>query len=132
MRLVNGYEVYLHPFYANTHSFGSKPFGREVQEFGVAMHTVVEGKVYLAVVHARIDGYGFDAPAFEILHLVFHEGDEGRNDKAQTFVGKGGHLEANGFAAAGGQQCKGVVALHNGGDDLLLQWAESAMPPILQ
>ena len=57
-------------------------FGREVEELVVAEDAVVELRVDLGRGHAHVDSRGLDATSAQVVHLVFHQGDERRDDEA--------------------------------------------------
>ena len=81
--------------------------------------------------HSRKDGAGFNVPFPQVLHLVFHQGDERGDNDAESAQGKGGHLEADGLATAGRQQRHRVAAVQNRQDNILLQRPELVVAPVL-
>ena len=77
-----------------------------------------------------MDGDGPDAPVFQVLHLVLHEGDERRDNESQSFLHHGRDLEADGFAAAGGEDGQDVVPRKGFPDDFFLHGTEVIVAPI--
>ena len=65
-----------------------------------------------------------DAHGAGVGNLVVHQGDERGDNDGNALAHQGGDLVAQRFAAAGGHQHEGAVALDNGVDDLGLVAAE--------
>ena len=78
-----------------------------------------------------MDGQRPDAPRLEVLHLVLHQGDQGRDHERDAVTHQRRHLEADGLAAARGQDREHVLPLRRGGDNLLLHRTEGIIAPIL-
>ena len=76
-------------------------FRWDIEEFIIAEDTVFQRNKNFLPRHARVDGYSFDPPLTEILHLVLHQGDEWSDNDAQTFFGECRDLECNGFPTPG-------------------------------
>ena len=104
---------------------------RDVQELEIPVGSVVERSVHLPPVHAGVDGQGADAPGGEVLHLVFHQGDQRRDHERKPFLHQGGHLEAHRFAPARGQDGQHVATLGRRRNDLFLHRPEGFVAPIL-
>ena len=81
--------------------------------------------------HSRIDSRCRNAFIYKVCHLVLHQCDERRDDKAQTFHRHGWHLEANALAATRGQQRKRILPCHHRVHDVLLKRTETGIAPIL-
>ena len=110
---------------------GLEAFRGEVEEAVVSVGGVVQGKVHLPAAHAGMDGDGPDTPCLEVLHLVFHEGDQGRDHQCQAFLlHENRHLEADALAAAGRENGQHVPALGCLPDYLLLHGTEAVIAPI--
>jgi hypothetical protein len=58
------------------------------------------------------------------VHLILHEGDERGDNDGEAGPDEGGELEAEGFAAAGGQDGHNIPAGEGIADDLLLERPE--------
>jgi len=81
--------------------------------------------------HSGIQGSGLDVAFAQVGYLVLHQGDEWRNDDAQSVEGEAGYLETDGLAAAGGQQGQGVATVHHRQDNVFLQWPETVVTPVV-
>ena len=75
-------------------------------------------------------GDGPDAPVHEVLHLVFHEGDERSNDQADALPHEARHLEAYALAPARGQDGQDVAPFQCLVDDFLLHGPETVVTPV--
>ena len=64
------------------------------------------------------------------VDLVFHQGDERRDDDAQPLAGEGRNLIRERFPAARGHQRQRVAALQDGADDLQLHGTELREAPV--
>ena len=131
VRLVYGNEVDLHLFDAGAGQVAHQAFGRKVQELDFAVYTIVQQAVDVAVGHARVDSEGWDAFFLQVLHLVFHQGNQGRNDDADAGLAQGRHLKTNRFAASGRQQRQGVPTIQHRLDDGFLLGPKLGVPPVL-
>ena len=81
--------------------FRIQPFRRNIKEFVIAEDAVFECGKYFLPRHAGIYGERFDSAFAQILHLVFHQGDEGCNDNTKSTLGESGHLECDRFTTSG-------------------------------
>ena len=131
MAFVHGYQVDVHPAQLGAEDVGVQPFGRDVEELVTAEDGVFQRGDYLLPVHAGVDGQGADAPVAQVLHLVFHQGDEGRDDEAHALARQGRHLEGDGLAAARGHQAQRVFAAPDAADDVFLDAPEGVVVPVL-
>ena len=129
--LVDGQQADAHGTELRAEAFGGEAFGREVEELVVAEDAVVELGVDLGRGHAHVDGCGLDAASAQVVHLVFHQGDERRDDEAEPVHGQRGNLEGERFAAAGGHEGEGVSSGADGADDVFLQRSEGIVAPVL-
>ena len=109
---------------------GLEPLGGDVQELAVAVGGVVQGEVHLVAVEPGMDGDGLDAPGGEVLDLVLHQGDEGRDHEGEALFHHRRHLEAHRFASSGGEDGEHVAARERLVDDALLHGPEAFVPPI--
>ena len=129
---VHGQHRHGHSLQVDAEQVGFETFWRHVQKPHLLIEqTVVDGVADLLVGHSRKDGAGFDVPFPQVLHLILHQGDERGDDDAESAQGEGGHLEADGLAAAGGQQGERVPPVQDGEHDVLLQGTERVVAPIL-
>jgi hypothetical protein len=51
-----------------------------------------------------VEKRGGDAAGLELVDLILHQRDERRDDDGEAGAREGGQLEAEGFAAAGGEE----------------------------
>ena len=77
-----------------------------------------------------MDRHGRDAPCPEAIDLVFHQGDERRDDDAHAFAGEGRNLIGERLSAARGHQRQRVAPFHDGADDPLLHGTELREAPV--
>ena len=77
-----------------------------------------------------MDRHGRDAPCPEAIDLVFHQGDERRDDDAHAFAGEGRNLIGERLSAARGHQRQRVAPFHDGADDPLLHGTELRKAPV--
>ena len=131
MAFVDGDEADVHPPQFGAEDVGVQPLGRDVEEFVLAEDGVLQRGDHLLAVHARVDAEGADAAGAEVLHLVFHQGDEGGDHQAHAFAGQRGHLEGDGLAAARGHEAQRVAPAPDAADDVFLDAAERVVAPIL-
>ena len=130
VRLVDGQQRDPHPLHAQTERLGHEPFGSHVEEFDIAVDAVVEHDVDLPHRKSRMDRRRVDAEPPEAVDLVLHQGDQRRDDDAQTFAQHRRHLIGERLAAAGGHQRQRVAPLADGADDLLLHGTEAVVAPV--
>ena len=101
--------------------FFRKGFRRHIQQFGDTPQQIFLDFLELLAAQGRIQEVGYPGvPRLEApdgIHLVLHEGDEGRNHDSRSFHDKGGQLVAERLAAAGGHEHKGVVPFREVADD---------------
>ena len=102
----------------------------QVQELIVSVCGVVEGQVHFPSAHARMDGHGPDAPRLQVLHLVFHEGDERCNYQGDAVLHEGRHLETDALATAGRENSQHVLPVQCLRNDLLLHRPEGLIAPV--
>ena len=92
---------------------------------------VLEGDDDLLAGETRIDGCCTDTPSQEMVHLIFHQGDEWGDDDTRTLLCEGRHLERDGLASTRGHQSQRVVSTADRLDDLALNTTEIIVAPIL-
>ena len=127
---VNGQKRDVHPHDAQAERLGGQSFRRDVEEFHVAVDAVVQCDVDGPGREARMDRHGRDAPCPEAIDLVFHQGDERRDDDAHAFAGEGRNLIGERLSAARGHQRQRVAPFHDGADDPLLHGTELREAPV--
>ena len=109
---------------------GLDTFGGDIQELVVTVGRVVQREVHFVPVHPGVDGDGADAPGGEVLDLVLHQGDEGRDHEGEAVAHHRRHLETHRFPASGGEDGEHVAARERLVDDALLHGPEAFVPPI--
>ena len=50
------------------------------------------------MLQTAVNSFGTDAQLMEMLHLVFHQGDKGRNNDTNAFHSHGRHLKGDGLS----------------------------------
>ena len=128
--LVDGEQLHVHAHDAQPERFRSQPLGSHVEELDVAVDAVVQGDVDLPGRESGVDGHGRDAPGPQAVDLVLHQGDERRDDDAETLAGERGNLVGERLAAARGHEREGVAARQHRPDDLGLHGAEFVEAPV--
>ena len=77
-----------------------------------------------------MDGYRFDPAFIQVLHLVLHQGYERGDDEREAVPHQGRNLEADGLAAARGEDGEYVLPLQGGLYDFALHRAETVVSPV--
>ena len=96
----------------------------DVQYLDLALAGLVLDLVGLLGRQGAVQQPGGDAVGPETVHLVFHQGDEGRDHQGEPLEAQGRELVAQRLAAAGGHQHQGVALGEHFGDDLFLEGQE--------
>lgn len=73
---VDGQQRQFHLADADARQVGQQALRTHVQQFGVAVHGVVEDAVDVVFPHPAVDRVGHHAPVLQLAHLVFHQRDE--------------------------------------------------------
>ena len=84
-------------------------FGGHVEQAYFAAHHVFLHPLHLRFGQGRIIHLRIHAEGPELVDLVFHQGDEGRNNDGRARHHQGRQLVAQAFARAGGHNHEGVV-----------------------
>jgi len=92
-------------------ALGEQALRGDVKQVEAAGHHGPLGVHRGGEVQAGIEIGGFDAGLEQGVHLVLHQGDQGRDDDGAAGPEQGGNLVAERLAAAGGHQHQGVAAL---------------------
>jgi hypothetical protein len=75
-----------------------------------------------------VDGNDGKVPDAQGIHLVFHQGDEGRYDQRDPGEDQGRKLIAERFSPSGGHNHQGIFSGEDGFEDLFLTGAKIAKP----
>ena len=110
---------------------GLQPLGRDIKELTIAVQALLIDAVHLATREACIQVIRLDVQGAQTIHLVFHQRDDGRDDKRHAIHDHRGNLKSDGFASACGHQAQGVTPLEHRIDDILLERPERIISPIL-
>ena len=130
VRLIHRYQIHVHLGQPGREQFARHPFGRDVQEFDVAVHAIVERDVDVARTHAGVDGDRRDTAAAQRIDLVLHQRHERRHDHAQPLHQQTGKLVGQRLAATGRHQRKGIPAFEHAPNRPGLRSAQRTVPPI--
>ncbi len=106
-------------------------FGRDIEQVELAIEKVVFHASLLGVLQGAVEVSRFDAGRAQGIHLVFHQGDEGRDDDGRSRQSDGGNLVAKRLPAAGGHDHEAVAPFVDGRDDLLLEGPECVVAKVL-
>ena len=79
---------------------------------------------------AAVDGCCLNAYLPQVLHLVLHQGNEWRDDNAQTVHAQRRHLECDALAASCRHESQRVATGTNAFDDFTLNAAEIRKAPV--
>ena len=79
---------------------------------------------------ARVDGGGRNAQVAQVVNLVLHERNEGRDHEAQAGHGQRGHLESDALATSRGHEAQGVVPRGHTAYDVGLYAAKRGVAPV--
>ena len=78
-----------------------------------------------------MDRIGRYASFAQILDLIAHEGDERRDDQAESGSQQGWYLIANGFTTSGGEDGQRIFSAQDRINDLGLTGTKGIVAPIL-
>ena len=98
--------------------------GCDEEELEGAVEVVAAGLAGFVAGEAGVDAGDAKAGGGELVGLVVHEGDEGRDDEGSAAAGDGGELVAEGFSCSGGHDEQDVAAVGGGAADGFLIGAE--------
>ena len=127
VRLVDGEEAYRHRRVPPLH-IGEEAFGGNIKEFYLTGKDALHHLAVVSVGVVGVDCGGGNAVGLQGLHLIVHEGDEGRHDHRASLSGKErGHLIAHALASARRHKHDGVAAGGHGFDYAPLSGTESAV-----
>ncbi len=105
-----------------------EPLRGDEDELPLLLLDLLQDLALLAGSERAVDLGGVDADLLQLVHLVLHQGDQGRDDDRGAGELGPGELVAQGLAGAGRHDGQGVLAGEDGLDDLLLPLAEGAEP----
>lgn len=121
---IDGEERQFHLGEAGPEFFVGESFGGNVEELdGSIFEVPVEGGDLVSR-EGGIEAGGRDALGNQRVDLVFHQGDEGRDDKGEAIEKQGGELITERFSATCWENSKRRAVGENGVDDFFLPVAE--------
>ena len=129
--LVDGDEADLHVAELRQEELRRESFGRDVEKLTPTEDGVLQRLNDIAAAHPRMDGGGSDASVAEMLHLVFHQGDEGCDDDACTLHRHRRYLERDTLSTARRHQSECIMTASYTLDDLPLDTPEVGISPVL-
>ena len=127
MGFVDGDEAQVQGLQEAAEAGHTDPFRGHIEQAHLAGLGLALGGGGGAAVQAAVDEGGGDAVGAQGVHLVLHQGDEGRYHQGQAAHSEGGQLVAEGLAAAGGHYDQAVAAGQGVGDDRFLPGAEGVV-----
>jgi hypothetical protein len=89
---------------------------------------LVEDKPLVAARLRAVQEQNGHAERSQLLHLVSHQRDQGRDHERQPAKHQGGQLKAQTFARAGGHDADEVVAGNDVFDNVALVWPKPRQP----
>ena len=131
MGLVDGDEANLHVAQLRLEKFRREAFGRYIEDAYIAEDTVLEGDNDLLSAKSRIDGCCSDATTQEMVHLVFHQGNQRGDNDACSLLGKCWYLKGDRLTTSRRHQPQRVMSTADRLDDLTLNTAKIIVTPIL-
>ena len=131
MTLVDHQQTNLHRLEFGQEDFGTQPFGRNIQEFIFTKDAVFKLGDNLLPAHPGMNGSRLDPDTFQVVHLVFHQGDQWSYNNTNTVHEQSRHLERNRFATTCWHQSQCIVSLIDGLNNLFLKRSEGIVSPVL-
>lgn len=128
MRLVDGDEGELLLCQHFRKAGDAKAFGGDEEELQAAVEVVDAGLAGGGAIQAGMDAGDAKSERGELGDLVFHERDQGRDDKRSASPGKRRKLVAQRFAGAGGHDEEEIASCDGGAADFFLVGAKGGKP----
>jgi hypothetical protein len=110
----------------------SQPLRSRKNELALILFDAIERRFLLGGRDAAVDLEGVEAACLELVDLILHERDQGRDDDRGACQVQGGQLVAQGFPCSGRHDGQGVPAVQHRLHDLVLavpQPLDSEGPP---
>ena len=124
MRFVNGDEADVPALQVLQHPGEHQAFGGGIKQLVLAVVEAAQALSAFALGPGGVSEGGGDPGGVQSIHLVLHVGDERRDHHREARFDQRGELEAERFAAPGGEQGKDVKSVERIENDLLLQRAK--------
>ena len=97
-----------------------QPLGSHVENLAATLGSLSQSQGLLIHILGGIDERGLDTSILQPVHLVLHQGDQGRYDDGQTVQKSGRNLIADGLASPGRHNTQAVLPIQDGLDQILL------------
>ena len=108
----------------------AEALGRDIEQLEPAKDCILQRRDNLAARHGGIDGRRLDAIGLKMGHLIFHQGDQWRDDYADAISSQGWYLEGDGLSTTRRHQSQRVVSAANAVYDVALNAAKVIIAPI--
>ena len=134
MCLVDGIERDFHALEELKIVFLGQRLGSHIEQLGLPCENVFFNLIDSLLVERRVQEMSYTIIFAEVSHgvdLVFHQGNEWRDDNSCTVHQQRGQLVAQRLATTGGHQHKGVVLIDEAHHDLLLLTLKGVKTKIL-
>ena len=129
--LVHSDEAHPHVAQFGQEEFGAESFGRDVEQLHAPEDGVLQRLDDVGPLHSRVDSCRPDASPAQMVHLVLHQRDQGRDDQAHTLHRQRRHLEGDRLSSPRRHQSQGVLSSPYALDDLALDASEVRVAPVL-
>ena len=103
---------------------------RDIEQLQPAKDGILQRRDNLAARHGGIDCRRLDAVGLKVGHLIFHQGDQRRDDNADAIGREGRYLKGDGLTTTCRHQSQRVVAAANAVYDVALNAAKVVIAPI--
>ena len=120
VRLIDGEQGDVHAAHGGDESSIREALRGDVEEAKIASGGAPQDAALLLTGDRGVDRCGGDAVLGERVDLVFHEGEQGRDDEGEAIKKKGGNLVADALTAARWENGERVPPREHGGHDLRL------------
>ena len=127
MGLVDGEAADREALQIGDHVVAQEPLGRDVEKAQRPLLQAARDPAPLVGLGRGIEGRGLDPELAELRHLVAHQRDQRRDDQREALADDRRQLEKQRLAAAGRHDGEHVLAVEDGGEDLLLPGPEGGI-----
>ncbi len=121
MRFIDREELHITFGKLVQESLLEKTFGRNVEQLERTGAKLFVDGLFVFVTQRTVQEGGRNTVALQGLHLVLHQGDQGRDNHSESAHGQCRHLEAEALTATGGHQHHGIVTIDHMLDHFLLE-----------
>ena len=128
--LVHRHQPHPDPFEEPPEARGGETLRRYVEQLYLAGLRLLADEPRLFGAERTVEAAGGDPPRPERIHLVLHQGDQGRDDQGDAVEGERRKLVAKRFAPASGHQHHCVAPGQDAGDRRFLQRSEALVAEV--